>query len=756
MKRILSILAVALVCSGSASAGAAASPQSLLGNGWVPNEVSLSHGFFMGAHNAPFSRERGWLYAQQQCIIPAQLAAGIRLMKTPIRYFVRWDHMAGEPKEAPTLVLSHEGFFKERNSLTSHLQKGTLGNPTDSALDFMVELKTFLEATNEILILILETHNMIPSEHTCTQDKTEADMQADLVSLLTKSGLDRFAHKLNLGADGLYPTFGDLRSTGKRIIIFSSHDAYNLDTPLTNTTRRYAESDYTHYGEHDTGLRKKAASSKGQGTERFFVMNNIHPASCWRTCFYEWLNGYDHLAKRIANFRGVRPQTDAEGVFIPTDGYLPNAVKLDFAQIGEGALLTEAVQLDYIKTFYPGLLTPVMQGRLHAIGETRMSMLQPLAGRAPVELAEPERDLRVSLTPQDIALAVFGPHVLLDGSLLDKACGTNGKGNHKLIASWLEMRRERYLEPQLCSPEKKIYVDNNTRRNLIEMFGTSFQQTSKALITEAFIGALQGVPSATPMNDLMLAYGRILVQFLSQLHLFGGTDDALAMLCREFALRSGKSRTDLLAEFNVVMNRAGAVLTTSTPLTEIELRKAYDTQLARRCFLAALYDGQTSPNITIQSPELREAMIEFFGLKVGRSAVDSYDSPLEGVMPNDPFLLIENGVATVSFLQLLETSVGATTQGFKVGGAPKGVIALKLSKPDATDPYPGGRLTIAAGDVNPSRSVSGWAGSLVGAVSGPDLSKTAVPAMFQANLREPGNLILVHIEAAAAETASGD
>lgn len=308
------------------------------GTSWLPDNISLSDVLFVGAHNSPFSKERGWTYAQQQGTLTKQWDSGVRAFKLPLRYYQRYKRadyglFCNVPEGEPTLVLSHE-MFKESNSITSRFQKMTLKNPTDSAHDYFRELKGLLDTNpQEVCIMILETHNMVPSTSTQTEGYNHNKMITDLRDLLTQTEISDYACKLNFVPQQKWPTLGQLRGTGKRLVILST--ALHLDMELTNPSTIYCESNYKEYAVNNAELRIEHNKGKGQGDETFCLLNNFVESSCWSYDFYKKINSYGHLINRVNLFETTYGNL----------GFKPNILLLDYAEIGEAAHVAQDVNL---------------------------------------------------------------------------------------------------------------------------------------------------------------------------------------------------------------------------------------------------------------------------------------------------------------------------------------------------------------------------------------------------------------------------
>ena len=308
------------------------------GVSWLPDDISMSHIFLVGAHNSPFSKERGWCYAQQLSGLTKQWDAGIRAFKTPIRYYQRYKNQSydnyymGAPEGEPQLVLTHET-IKGNNSWTSRIQKGSITqNPSDCPLDYFKELKDLLDNNpSEVCIVILETHNMIPSEATNTSTYSDEKMKQDLRSLLTNSGLSTYACKLILTPGQNWPTLGNLRNSGKRLIIMSTN--LKLDMELTNPSTLYCESDYKTYNINNINLRLEANKGKGIGEECFSILNNFDQASLWRNDFYQNINSHNHLMTRTKLYQKTYGRL----------GYQANICLLDYAEIGDATVVAQDI-----------------------------------------------------------------------------------------------------------------------------------------------------------------------------------------------------------------------------------------------------------------------------------------------------------------------------------------------------------------------------------------------------------------------------
>ncbi len=202
-----------------------------LGNGYLPDELSLSHVTFLGAHNSPMSKADRWVYYQQNVNLEDQFNLyGVRAFKVNWHWFnpnssYLWS---SDPSNAPFIALCHEPGRGGNCPVTTY-QRQYLSNP-EPALDQLIQLRQLLDAhPNEIIILLVNSY---------VADKNEANGMKDdpipeavyVARLLEDAQLTNYVFTLgDKYKKKDWPTLGELRRSNKRLIIISDDIRDGLD-----------------------------------------------------------------------------------------------------------------------------------------------------------------------------------------------------------------------------------------------------------------------------------------------------------------------------------------------------------------------------------------------------------------------------------------------------------------------------------------------------------------------------------------------
>lgn len=319
-----------------------------LGNGYLPDEMSLSNVTFLGAHNSSVTKS-DWLYYQQDVELKDQFNIyGVRAFKIPIHWYNpkgsfidRVSSLLTTSSNTPYIALCHEPDGRS-NCRVTRLQRYFA--PPTPALEYLIKLRKLLEAhPKEVVILMVESYLSKKSEaNGMDHDKTPlATYTADLIE---QAGLTPYLYHLgDQYKQQLWPTLGELRQLNKRLIIISNEKKDGWDN-----VSLYRETGFEY--SRDQLLQPQEEIMRGGGRDKtgksqFFLMNHFTQWSIPNNTLegflldllpdliphavhenfdvvnYDELNAYPSLMSRIERLKA-------------SQGLYPNIVLLDFVNKG--------------------------------------------------------------------------------------------------------------------------------------------------------------------------------------------------------------------------------------------------------------------------------------------------------------------------------------------------------------------------------------------------------------------------------------
>lgn len=357
---ILLCLGYAIFTLGTLSAANVETEGVPLGNGYLPDDLSLSSVSFVGAHNSSISKEKGWIYAQQAVGLEKQFTQyGVRAFKVPLHWYnpaltaTGWvRRLLGLKKKAPYIALCHESHGGD-NCFLTRLQRTLMAAP-EPALDYLITLRKLLESNpDEVVILILEDYLSSKTKENGMKGDG-LSIKEQLGELLEQAGLTEYIYVLGKDYQAQdWPTLGTLRHENRRLIIISNRSEDGMDhvSLYRETAFQYTLNDLLN-GNDDEQLRGNSRDRTGRS--HFFLMNHFVEYSVSRDSVeglflrfvpeavahrvndaldsvdYSELNAYPLVMDRIAHL------TELQGRF-------PNIVLIDFVNKGDDGGVQRAV-----------------------------------------------------------------------------------------------------------------------------------------------------------------------------------------------------------------------------------------------------------------------------------------------------------------------------------------------------------------------------------------------------------------------------
>lgn len=224
----------------------------------LPDKMPVSETVFLKAHNSYSNKKDGWnSYYQQTKDLRGQFNAGVRASKIEFQWYAPYNRAAqfvGKKPSAevePVLGMCH-GDDPTTNCYVSafvqkllfHRKYGTI----DPVTSYFSQLKTLMdENPTEVFVLFLEP-NLVGSEYNNAKDYSLDDAVKLLEKNLQESGLADYVHVRKSGSaatDIAWPTYGELRASNKRVILFIDQTPFaEKSTYLHDTNTHFASTYY--------------------------------------------------------------------------------------------------------------------------------------------------------------------------------------------------------------------------------------------------------------------------------------------------------------------------------------------------------------------------------------------------------------------------------------------------------------------------------------------------------------------------------
>lgn len=212
---------------------------------YLPDNMPLNKALIAIAHNSPMSKAYNWIYYQQLGAIEKQWAAGARGVKIPIQ----WRKPL--PTSSPYVAMCHE-YPANNNCDLTLLQRSVIFGVQDLKGFLAKFAKLLKDNPRDVAIITLEDKLNATSSKSGTKNYTPDKIAAQLNDVLEKSGIAQYALKLPAECSPLkkrppqdWPTVGQMRNSGKRVVIFTG-DKSNADrSPYLNYEKNFFSS--THW-----------------------------------------------------------------------------------------------------------------------------------------------------------------------------------------------------------------------------------------------------------------------------------------------------------------------------------------------------------------------------------------------------------------------------------------------------------------------------------------------------------------------------
>jgi len=282
---------------------------------------------WLTAHNAFASRKEGWFYAQQTLSFDEQFAYGVRAFMVDFHWYQY------SPNELAVALCHGDNAVKpineqlglNHNCPMSRLSR--LGEVPQKAFYFLSKVRTWLERDpHAIITLHLESY-------------LGEGSRKHLLKLFEDSGLRPYLYQPTVdNYKGQWPTLGQLRESGQRLIIFSNNlwdiadvgkitlDAKGIAGPILHVFA-YRETQY-NLGQYPACELRTDGHRNNQAA--LFVMNHFYGLSSSHI-------GLNFLSQSIQN---VDHHNDYDSIWKRVDlcyqeqKRLPNFIAVDFVEQG--------------------------------------------------------------------------------------------------------------------------------------------------------------------------------------------------------------------------------------------------------------------------------------------------------------------------------------------------------------------------------------------------------------------------------------
>lgn len=323
-----------------------------LGNGYLPDDRSLSSVTMVGAHNSSVTKN-GWIYYQQDVDLKEQFETyGVRAFKIPMHWYDPQGTLIGQffSHSKPYIALCHEPDGRTNCQLT-RLQR-FLAAP-EPAVDYLIQLRKLLERhPEEIVILMVESYlSKKSTQNGMAEDPTP--QHEHISRLLSKAGLTPLLFQLgDRYKEKEWPTLGYLRDRNQRLVIISNDQKDGLDhvSLYRETAFEYSTAHLLNPAEE----KMRGGSRDKQGKSHFFLMNHFTQWSISNDTLqgyfidllpdlipramhenlevvnYDELNAYPLVFSRADRLKGFQ-------------GRYPNIILVDFVNQGQDGGVQRAV-----------------------------------------------------------------------------------------------------------------------------------------------------------------------------------------------------------------------------------------------------------------------------------------------------------------------------------------------------------------------------------------------------------------------------
>lgn len=307
-------------------------------NASYPDSRNYTEVCWLTTHNAFANTVEGWkIHAQQNLSLQDQFNYGVRSFMIDLWW---WTPLFGGK---PYVSLGHGEPY------TNYFQRGY--SAPVPASEFFKQVKDWLNANNQAIITLhLESHlrledgyivkfpNPIPKGSVPSDAINQLLTDAGLLNLVYRPAQDTIGQRGSDRRDAWkWPTLGEMRKSGKRLVIFS--DRRTDDDPNGETAGRipnrilnvgsYRE---TTYGVVDS----QNCEMRGEGRDRgkirpLFLLNRYYSSSFFPS---------------ITNFRDVNSCSNLKSQIEKcslSEGILPNFIALDYVDQGDALAVVQAI-----------------------------------------------------------------------------------------------------------------------------------------------------------------------------------------------------------------------------------------------------------------------------------------------------------------------------------------------------------------------------------------------------------------------------
>lgn len=284
---VLGVIAIRIPVASSRSANPV-----VLGNSCMPSPLDLPDGMrydqvlWLCSHNAMSNSSEGWVCPNQNWDIESQLQAGIHAQM--------WD--VWEKDGCPVLCHGNQwGAYPGRLPMVEALK---------------IVGKYMRKHPRAVVTLILESY--VSSEA--------------LWQTIRKAGVDDLCYLLPRGQS--WPVLGDMRISGKRLVLFTDHPSEDYLYPMS-IWQHAVETPW-----HNVSEAMSNRKGRGQINNKLFIVN--HFVSSWRPSrsTASRVNSMDHLNDRLSSISQHWNR-------------FPSFWVLDFVDIGDGRRFVHQVNKDH-------------------------------------------------------------------------------------------------------------------------------------------------------------------------------------------------------------------------------------------------------------------------------------------------------------------------------------------------------------------------------------------------------------------------
>jgi len=279
-------------------------------NSNYPPDRNYTEVCWLTAHNAFSSKAEGWFYAQQNLSLQDQFNYGVRSFMIDLWWYdPAWllnpqALVTLSPGPSSYVCLCHD------NGVLSQFQRG-FSAPTPVS-EFFSQVRDWLNANNQAVITLHLEDRL---------DNGPLGPAAAIEGLLRDAGLLDFVYRPGTQDVQDWPTLGQMRTTGKRLIIFSDKRSDGMINVASYRETKYDLGEFPN-----CEMRGEGRNSNGQ--RKLFLLNHFYKVSLPSIYDYKGVNSCEEIRRRLESCS-------------QSQRLLPNFIAVDYVEQGDALQIVQ-------------------------------------------------------------------------------------------------------------------------------------------------------------------------------------------------------------------------------------------------------------------------------------------------------------------------------------------------------------------------------------------------------------------------------